>query len=114
MTPLTSPLSWDSWIAALESDKYEQTEGGLRDKDKFCCLGVACDIHNKDGWIRDLHGDFFIYALGDVKIGGYLPDVLNDHLQLKTGEQEELARLNDSGKTFKEIAAHLRSIRGDR
>ena len=36
------------WVAALRSGKYKQGHGGLRDGDRFCCLGVLCDIHAKE------------------------------------------------------------------
>jgi|LakMenE01Jun11ns_1017448.scaffolds.fasta_scaffold9958319_2 hypothetical protein len=37
------------WIKALKSGKYKQGRGTLRtDDDKFCCLGVLCDLYDKD------------------------------------------------------------------
>lgn len=36
------------WIKALRSGKYKQTSARLRDKEGFCCLGVACDLAFKD------------------------------------------------------------------
>jgi len=36
------------WTAALRSGKYEQGKGYLHtlgDPDKFCCLGVACQVY---------------------------------------------------------------------
>ena len=38
------------WVAALRSGKYEQAKGWLREGDKFCCLGVACDLFDPDEW----------------------------------------------------------------
>lgn len=36
------------WVAALKSGKYIQGKGYLRSGDnKYCCLGVACDISKK-------------------------------------------------------------------
>lgn len=41
------------WVEALRSGKYTQGRGGLRTSatattpEKFCCLGVLCDIHSK-------------------------------------------------------------------
>lgn len=32
-------------VAALRSGKYKQARHRLRDGDRFCCLGVACDVH---------------------------------------------------------------------
>jgi len=34
-------------IAALRSGKYRQTTGALRKGNRFCCLGVACEVHRK-------------------------------------------------------------------
>lgn len=33
------------WVAALRSGEYKQGEGQLRSGDKFCCLGVLCNLH---------------------------------------------------------------------
>ena len=33
------------WVAALRSGDYEQGIGQLRNENKFCCLGVLCDLH---------------------------------------------------------------------
>lgn len=40
------------WIEALESGKYQQTVRRLRDNRGFCCLGVACDVLDSNGWTR--------------------------------------------------------------
>lgn len=36
------------WIAALRSGEYKQTRFVLNDKTGMCCLGVLCDLHNKE------------------------------------------------------------------
>jgi len=33
------------WARALESGEYGQTTGALREGNKFCCLGVLCNLH---------------------------------------------------------------------
>jgi len=39
------------WIEALRSGKYTQGQGCLRSiDDRFCCLGVLCDITNRKDW----------------------------------------------------------------
>lgn len=36
------------WLRALRSGRYKQGQNRLRTQDdKFCCLGVLCDIYNK-------------------------------------------------------------------
>lgn len=37
------------WVTALRSGEYEQGREALRNGDKFCCLGVACDVALEDG-----------------------------------------------------------------
>ena len=36
------------WIEALTSGEYLQGESHLRVGDRFCCLGVLCDIYMKE------------------------------------------------------------------
>jgi hypothetical protein len=43
-------LTVESWIEALESGKYQQGTGQLRNGDCFCCLGVACDLSDAGQW----------------------------------------------------------------
>jgi hypothetical protein len=45
------------WVKALRSGKYNQTQSVLHDNDGFCCLGVACDIKDPDGWQRSIAFD---------------------------------------------------------
>lgn len=33
------------WLEALRSGEYQQGHGWLRDGDRFCCLGVLCDLY---------------------------------------------------------------------
>ena len=38
------------WVRALRSGKYIQGRNNLRpSEDRFCCLGVLCDIARKEG-----------------------------------------------------------------
>ena len=67
------------WIAALLSGDYEQgkaylhTQNTLGKEDKFCCLGVLCDLAVKAGVIpepKKLYSEVFLY--------GALDEVLED------------------------------------
>jgi hypothetical protein len=40
------------WVEALRSGKYEQASGKLRVGNKFCCLGVLCDLVDPEKWNR--------------------------------------------------------------
>ena len=40
----------EKWVAALRSGKYKKGRGRLVDsKERYCCLGVLCDIAIKNG-----------------------------------------------------------------
>ena len=33
------------WVSALRSGSYDQGRNHLRSNNKYCCLGVLCDLH---------------------------------------------------------------------
>ena len=51
----------EQWLTALESGEYEQGFGSLRSYNRFCCLGVACDLFNGDRWgeEEDSHSRYY-------------------------------------------------------
>ena len=97
----------EQWIAALRSGKYAQTRNVLKDEVGYCCLGVACDISGLGKW------DGFHYSIGSEHRAGELPTLVRDALGLRAcnGSFREgcLTNLNDSGKTFAEIADIIES-----
>ena len=49
------------WVAALRSGHYKQGPSALRRDDRFCCLGVLCDLAVQDGvanWFTIASGDY--------------------------------------------------------
>lgn len=70
----------DKWVAALRSGEYEQGKGRLREGDKFCCLGVLCDIY------AQTHPDILVlrknkgYYMGQ---DSYLPNSVMGWAELK-------------------------------
>lgn len=102
------------WVEALRSGKYEQGCGYLRTNDGFCCLGVACDLYAKahpraKGWNQ---GNLFAgeMMLLPVKVRKWLGLTKNSGVFTdKKGFLSELIDLNDSGKTFKQIAKIIES-----
>lgn len=84
-----------AWIEALRSGKYEQGVKRLRDEDKMCCLGVACDVIDPDGWEKSPSGDnggvewFWksLYSSLDIETQGLL--------SLDTEAQNRLIDFND-------------------
>ncbi|WP_290738295.1 hypothetical protein [Haliea sp.] len=95
------------WVDALRSGEYKQGVGQLynQDLDKYCCLGVACKVYEKETG----------YNLG-VDSGGTLIRYLQvkDWLSLRTicGDyiNNSLVNLNDGDElSFSEIADVIES-----
>lgn len=104
------------WLQALRSGKYLQAKGRLRTHNKFCCLGVLCDLHGKkfkqNNWTwREQEyaylADGFILS-SQVKKWAGLND--SDPEIIRNNKLTTLASLNDGNKmglkpkTFKQIA----------
>lgn len=90
------------WVAALRSGDYKQGRLRLRTTsklagDKFCCLGVLCDIEQPELWGKgkEWHND------GST---AQLPYPLRLKLGIECGDQGRLVELNDSGSNFEAIA----------
>ncbi len=89
-------------VAALRSGKYQQSRKTLRNSTGFCCLGVACDISGISEWDDKYEYDGCESILpksvmeyyGFCSSGGWL----------KNGDEIGLAKMNDAGKSFDEIA----------
>jgi len=107
----------EKWLSALRSGKYKQGKEALRTKEnKFCCLGVLCDVYRKETklgkWDKNHFSNFaFINTKkNNQKFNslGILPISVMDWAGLKdvnpTFGNETLAKLNDNGFTFQEIA----------
>lgn len=56
------------WVDALRSGDYKQTEGTLQKDDAFCCLGVLCDIAEKEGIVKAQEAD---RSIAGSKLVGY-------------------------------------------
>ena len=96
------------WIDALVSGDYEQGRERLRtiEDNRYCCLGVLCDIVNPEGWDSTV-GDGVVYGYkGDVK-SGLLPVPLLQEVELSDAQQRELANMNDNGMDFLDIALYI-------
>ena len=97
MPDITKAEAKARWIEALRSGQYKQGTQGLRTTDnRFCCLGVLCDVVKDDvglKWEVAPHND------RRFQIGGYTGVV-------QTDQQGQLVSMNDSlpQKSFLEIA----------
>lgn len=84
------------WVKELRSGLHQQAKGRLVDgSGALCCLGVLQVTMTG----TKPTGDLWDYALNPCPVG------LRTELDVDT--QNELARLNDSGKSFAEIADYI-------
>lgn len=102
------------WVAALRSGDYVQGRGVLRDnEDRFCCLGVLCDLAERDGAVRLLGGlDHMSYGVDAEDSDAFiLPESVREwsglsghHGDLRDHHYETLVEANDQGEPFGIIA----------
>ena len=117
------------WIEALRSGKYEQGVGGLARDNKFCCLGIACEVLGPLKGVKK--SKVFIIAFGGDEIlynnnSTLLPQMLVDVIGIShAGSTEQgaiiaggayrqlainhgsLSAMNDNGVSFEVIAQFL-------
>lgn len=99
------------WLKALESGKFAQGTGDLRKGDAYCCLGVAAELFKTPA--TNVH----VTSFGKYEYDGRFsvaPTFVIGALGLFTGVGDmrgggcKLAVMNDDGRTFAEIAEHIR------
>lgn len=100
------------WVKALRSGKFQQGTAKLQHHDTYCCLGVLCKLAEQEGIV--IHKDFYNQIEGQElnkqtfvrdwakfkTLQGELPKTIRD----TQGDRTTLAIINDSGKSFKQIA----------
>lgn len=103
------------WLKALRSGEYEQGAYFLkinREGEAFyCCLGVLCDLYRKETGKRwDKPSDEYPTFMREISA---LPKKVMKWAGIKeqsgffayrSGKTDSLVRLNDSRKSFKQIA----------
>jgi len=110
----------EQWVRALRSGRYKQGKDCLREHTpdglRYCCLGVLCRISKLGNFTAD---DYYYtgVAVKNDESNQYLPEGVQKwakmyspegHTQDEIGTNEEsLVDLNDSGKTFREIAKYI-------
>jgi hypothetical protein len=91
------------WVKALRSGKYKQARYRLRRDNKYCCLGVACDISKLGKWDGTIYLDSYLY----------LPRKVQKWLGLRSSGGEyytnNLTSFNDNNWSFKKIADIIES-----
>ncbi len=101
----------EQWVAALRSGKYKQNRASLRRGDKFCCLGVLCNLHAIAHPEVAAQQKSRRYYLGE---GTYLPKQVQQWAGMRTKDGADLASafspttslaaLNDCGQSFTQLA----------
>ena len=94
------------WLYALGSGKYPKTKSNLKDSAGYCCLGVLADIEGK---LEEHEGRGFVrgdYLFND-KYLSWLPPSFRHQVGLKDSDTKNLAKLNDSNNTFKEVMEYI-------
>lgn len=95
-------------IEALRSGRYAQARKRLRVGNAFCCLGVACDLHDPTGWRSS--GGRSTWTYGEREDVVYPPHEvswafgLGGDMGIRT---MDLAKFNDGGMDFAEIAGYI-------
>lgn len=89
------------WIAALRSGEYRQGRETMRQGDRYCCLGVLCDVDGAQ-WELAVRKDDLFYAPG-YGIEQLEPDVRDD-LGLTDDEHMALLSMNDGNISDDEAA----------
>lgn len=95
-----------AWVQALRSGQWEQGTEFIRSRDnKFCCLGVLCDLGRKKNWLpiqKDHEGYFYDY-LG-LTSDEFLPGKLPEAIGLESEQMDILIGFNDANMPFSDIA----------
>jgi hypothetical protein len=69
------------WIDALNSGEYTQGRGYLQKNGDFCCLGVLCDLAEKEGVITH-HTEDFGFDGTSTTVAIYGPDYASSSTML--------------------------------
>lgn len=99
------------WVKALRSGEYKQGRDQLRnDSDRFCCLGVLCNLHAqahpkiaaKQNDARHYMGEQTVLPPSVAKWAG-LSNTAGGDVRIDDWT-DDLASHNDAGYTFEDLA----------
>ena len=101
------------WIEALRSGDFKQGRRALRTRDdKYCCLGVLCEVHPHVQGRLDYDSSRYMYYYQRTDSDVFLPASLEEELGLERlvegdclSASNRLTELNDGAElTFDQIA----------
>jgi len=99
------------WVKALRSGDYKQGTGVLRSSDnRFCCLGVLCEVLREELnlEVTKIPSDYnHAYEYEGSQIA--LPRKVRDYVRMRSSDgdyddRNSLAKLNDKGMSFSDLA----------
>jgi hypothetical protein len=99
------------WVAALRSGGYKQGKSFLycSIEDNYCCLGVAGAVAGLDK--TTMAGESYFSTFKGEVPKGYPTFLTTGHRELirfgNTYADDTLMQMNDSGKSFDEIADYI-------
>ena len=101
------------WVEALRSGKYIQGSNALRyltaDKEEhWCCLGVLCDLVAPKAWVAPVGLPRRFSHLDGAD--GMPSAGVRDAADLPPRQAQDLARLNDEGYSFEDIAKEIEKL----
>ena len=118
-------MALKKWLAALRGGEYKQGRNRLKAGNKFCCLGVVCDMYAKENKIKwektfneskSLLGERLCLPNEVIKWLGVRSSngMFNKDIKAKDRYNASLISLNDqAGMSFKEIADFIDEHRKD-
>ena len=108
--PRMVPERKEELLEALGSGKYEKGKDVLRKADRFCCLGVECNlyrIHRADAQWRKRAAGYTYDTCSFMGAGVLLPSAVAEWSGISSLAQDNLAKINDSTETFDEVIEYI-------
>ena len=107
---MVNPRVKTLWLDALRGEQYEQGHGCLRRGNRFCGIGVLCDIHGRETgtqW-REI-GDFAVHVY--LNSFSVLPEAVRTWAEMDPAIALSIAEYdNEVAITFKELADRIEAI----
>lgn len=95
------------WIKALRSGKYAQGQGKLNQNNKFCCLGVLCEVLRKPLKLRRKKLNSLMSYQNMTSLP---PEKVSKFMKYSENLVSTLVNKNDTQcETFAEIANYIES-----
>ena len=104
-----NPEIKQQWLSSLKSGEYRQGRYCLKTADRYCCLGVLCDIYlGESGGAWDCDG---LGRRAIISTRSSIPAWVALWAGLSDKERQDtipaLAKMNDSNHSFEQIAAKI-------